>query len=70
MRKPQFYPGALLADSNGADTYLVLSHHRSGHQYERYWTYTVLLNGNVVEIDDFDKRLIHANLVDTLVGYM
>ena len=69
MRRPQFYPGALLTDDKGLKTYLVLSYHRSGHQYERYWTYTVLYDGTVLEIDDFDFRMRDVNVVDTLESY-
>ncbi len=68
MHNPQFYPGALLVDSKGTK-YLVLSCDRDGHQYERYWAYTVLSEGRVVVIDDFHYILKELNLVDTLTGY-
>ena len=65
MHSPQFCPGALLTDDQGKK-YLVLSHHRAGHQYERYYVYTVLSDGVILEMDDLNPRLKKLNLTDTM----
>ncbi len=64
MRDPQFYPGALCVSGKGDKYYLLLSFERAGHQYERFWSYTFLSEGKVVEIDDWDPRVRDMNLID------
>jgi len=67
MYSPQFSSGALLTDDQGKK-YLVLSYHRAGHQYERYYVYTVLSDGVILEMDDFNPRLKKLILTDTMTN--
>ena len=53
MGPPMHDKGALLVDEEGVD-YLVLSCFRTGHQYDRHWGYSVLTEGRIINIDDYD----------------
>ena len=68
MHSPLYSVGSLLVDKKGKK-YLVLSYHRAGHQYERFWCYTVLSNGAVTEIDEYDQVMKDINLIDTIPNY-
>ena len=68
MHTPQFYPGALLVDSRGIK-YLVLSFNRTGHQYERYWAYSILSEGKVILLDDYSQIVKELNLIDTMIDH-
>tara|TARA_B100000029_G_C17286385_1_gene855375 strand:+ start:605 stop:808 length:204 start_codon:yes stop_codon:yes gene_type:complete len=66
MHSPQFYPGALCVNSKGDKYYLLISYRRDGHQYERFWSYTFLSEGHVVEIDDWDWRVNDMNVIEVI----
>lgn len=68
MHSPLYSVGSLLIDTKGKK-YLVLSYHRAGHQYERFWSYTVLSDGTVTEIDEYDQAMKGINLIDTMANY-
>ena len=67
MHSPQFYPGALCVSSNGTRYYLLISYEREGHQYERFWSYTFLSEGEIVHIDDYDSRVRDMNILDDTI---
>ena len=54
-RRSQYEPGTMLVDAEGVIS-LVINFSREGHQYERYNVYTVLTQGRVSQIDDFNIR--------------
>ena len=53
MYSSVFESGMLLIDEEGVE-YLILDYFRTGHQYDRHYGYSVLSEGRITEIDDYE----------------